>query len=72
MIDFVELMSDPNTDFASINPLPSSEIFLDFLRKRALDESVYVRKNALQVSKMKHISCAVPNVKFRSRSSRTS
>ena len=32
-------------------PLPHfiADTFLDFLRKRALDESVYVRKSALQV-----------------------
>ncbi len=48
-VDFVDLLSDPSADLASVNPLPSTESFLDFLRKRALDDSVYVRKNALQV-----------------------
>ena len=51
MLDFVELLSDPDTDFSSIDPLPSADVFLDFLRKRALDDSVYVRKNALQARK---------------------
>lgn len=31
------------------DPLPPASEFLDFLRKRALDDSVFVRKNALQV-----------------------
>lgn len=48
-VDFVELLQDPNVDLSSVKPLPSSQSFIDFLRKRALDESVYVRKNALQV-----------------------
>ena len=48
-VDFVELLQDPEADLSSLNPLPSSEAFIDFLRQRALDESVYVRKNALQV-----------------------
>ena len=49
MIDFATLL-ESNEDWAAINPLPSTDTFLDFLRKRALDESVYVRKSALQVS----------------------
>ena len=48
-VDFIELLQDPEADLSSVNPLPQSEAFIDFLRKRALDESVYVRKNALQV-----------------------
>ena len=43
------MLQDPEADLSSVNPLPQSEAFIDFLRKRALDESVYVRKNALQV-----------------------
>ncbi len=49
VIDFVELLSDPDADLAAVDPLPSTDAFMDFLRKRALDDSVYVRKNALQV-----------------------
>lgn len=50
MIDFVELLEDADDDdLARINPLPSTKSFIDFLRRRALDESVFVRKNALQV-----------------------
>ena len=48
-VDFVELLQDPEVDLSSVNPLPQSDAFIDFLRKRALDDSVYVRKNALQV-----------------------
>jgi hypothetical protein len=48
MIDFASLL-ESDEDWASVNPLPSTEAFIDFLRRRALDESVYVRKNALQV-----------------------
>jgi hypothetical protein len=47
--DFVKLLSDPSSDLCSVNPIPSTEDFVDFLRKRSLDDSVYVRKNALQV-----------------------
>jgi hypothetical protein len=43
------LLEEDDVDLAEIDPLPSTEAFLEFLRKRALDESVYVRKNALQV-----------------------
>lgn len=49
MVDFAELLGDESADLASINPLPSAACFTEFLRKRALDDSVYVRKNALQV-----------------------
>lgn len=48
-VDFIELLQDPDVDLTQIDPLPSSKVFIEFLRKRALDESVYVRKNALQV-----------------------
>ncbi len=47
-IDFVDLLSDASVELATMDPLPSTEAFMDFLRKRALDDSVYVRKNALQ------------------------
>ncbi|TRY62148.1 hypothetical protein TCAL_11306, partial [Tigriopus californicus] len=49
MVDFVELLGDEKADLARIHPLPSAACFTEFLRKRALDDSVYVRKNALQV-----------------------
>ena len=45
----MEILEDPDTDLSQINPLPSAHAFIDFLRRRALDDSVYVRKNALQV-----------------------
>ena len=48
-IDFVELLRDPQADLTKVNPLPSTDSFIDFLRRRALDDSVYVRKSALQV-----------------------
>ena len=48
-VDFFELLQNPCTDLSKVNPLPKSEEFIDFLRKRALDDSVFVRKNALQV-----------------------
>ncbi len=49
MIDFGVLLESEEADWSSVNPLPHPDAFLDFLRRRALDESVYVRKNALQV-----------------------
>eukprot|EP00095_Tigriopus_kingsejongensis_P003824 maker-scaffold2482_size15237-snap-gene-0.3 protein:Tk03824 transcript:maker-scaffold2482_size15237-snap-gene-0.3-mRNA-1 annotation:"condensin-2 complex subunit d3" len=49
MVDFVELLEDESKDLGAINPLPSAACFTEFLRKRALDESVYVRKNSIQV-----------------------
>ena len=48
-VDFVEILQDPEANLSEINPLPSTHAFIDFLRRRALDDSVYVRKNALQV-----------------------
>ena len=48
-MDFVEILKDPDADLSEVNPLPSTYAFIDFLRRRALDDSVYVRKNALQV-----------------------
>ena len=50
-VDFVEILEDPEADLSEVNPLPSAHAFIDFLRRRALDDSVYVRKNALQVRK---------------------
>jgi len=47
--DFVKLLQDPTSDLNRFDPVPSSDDFVDFLRRRALDDSVYVRKNALQV-----------------------
>lgn len=51
-VDFVEILEDPDADLSEVNPLPSTHAFIDFLRRRALDDSVYVRKNALQVNTM--------------------
>ena len=48
-LDFLKLLEDPSSDWSEVNPLPSTTSFIGFLRKLALDESVYVRKNALQV-----------------------
>ena len=51
-MDFVEFFSsdsDSAPDFSRIDPLPTSEVFIDFLKGRTLDDSVYVRKNALMV-----------------------
>jgi len=47
--DFVKLFQDPSSDLSNFDPVPSSDDFVDFLRRRALDDSVHVRKNALQV-----------------------
>ena len=47
--EFVDLLKDPSSDLSSFDPVPSSDSFIDFLRRRALDDSVNVRKNALQV-----------------------
>jgi len=44
-----ELLQDQEVDLEKIDPLPSSKDFIDFLRRRALDQSVFVRKSALQV-----------------------
>lgn len=54
-VNFVEILQDPEADLSEINPLPSTHAFIDFLRRRALDDSVYVRKNALQVSQISQI-----------------
>ncbi len=48
-VDFVEILEKPDADLTSVDPLPPSDVFLEFLRHRALDESVFVRKSALQV-----------------------
>ena len=48
-VDFLELLQDPEADLSNVNPLPKSQELVEFLRKRALDDSVYVRKNALLV-----------------------
>ena len=58
-VDFSELLQNSNADLSKVNPLPKSEDFIDFLRKRALDDSVFVRKNALQVLEniLKYYSC---------------
>ena len=54
----MEILQDPEADLSEINPLPSTHAFIDFLRRRALDDSVYVRKNALQVSHIFPINTA--------------
>ena len=65
-IDFVEILEDPEADLSGINPLPSTHSFIDFLRRRALDDSVYVRKNALQVRYMIHcIYHTPPHIMFK-------
>ena len=58
-VDFPELLQNSKADLSKVNPLPKSEDFIDFLRKRALDDSVFVRKNALQVLEniLKYYSC---------------
>lgn len=48
-VDFADLLQNPDADISKVNPLPKSDEFIDFLRKRALDDSVFVRKHALQV-----------------------
>ena len=47
--DFAELLQDPEADLSRVNALPSTDAFIEFLRRRALDDSVYVRRYALQV-----------------------
>ena len=44
------MLQDPDSDLSSVDPIPSTDDFVDFLQRRALDDSVYVRKNALPVS----------------------
>ena len=56
-MDFVEILKDPDADLSEVNPLPSTYAFIDFLRRRALDDSVYVRKNALQVGPLCCLHC---------------
>ncbi len=49
-VDFLELLQNlEDSDLSKVNPLPKSEDLIDFLRKRALDDSVFVRKHALAV-----------------------
>ena len=48
-VDFAEILQDPEANIDDIDPLPSTAVFIDFLRRRALDESVFVRKNALSL-----------------------
>ena len=48
-VDFFELLNSPDEDLKKVNPLPKSADFIEFLRRRALDDSVFVRKHALQV-----------------------
>ena len=44
---FTELLEKNNND--NVELLPSGQELIEFLRKRALDQSVFVRKSALQV-----------------------
>ena len=44
-----QLLEDEDTDLAAVDLLPSGAELIAFLRKRALDQSVFVRKSALQV-----------------------
>lgn len=51
-VDFLDLLGsieDKLDDNLNINPLPKSQDFIEFLRRRALDDSVFVRKHALAV-----------------------
>ena len=48
--DFVKMLQSENSDLQSVDPIPTTSDFVDFLRRRALDDSVFVRKNALQVN----------------------
>ena len=47
-VDFIRLLQDPEADVSEFNPLPSFEGLLELLRERAMDESVFARKYALQ------------------------
>ena len=60
----MELLQNSSADLSKVNPLPKSEDFIDFLRKRALDDSVFVRKHALQVLEniLKYYSCQSQDV----------
>ena len=48
-VSITELLASEDTDLANVDILPSGREIIQFLRKRALDQSVFVRKSALQV-----------------------
>ena len=48
-LDMAELLQAEDVDLTTIELLPSSSELVRFLRSRALDQSVFVRKSALQV-----------------------
>ena len=48
-VSITEMLDSEETDLENVDILPSSREIITFLRKRALDQSVFVRKSALQV-----------------------
>ena len=48
-VSITDMLDSEDTDLASVDILPSGREIITFLRKRALDQSVFVRKSALQV-----------------------
>ena len=48
-LSLTEVLEDPDLDLSSVDFLPSGDELIQFLRRRALDQSVFVRKSALQV-----------------------
>ena len=48
-VSITEMLDSEDTDLENVDILPSGREIITFLRKRALDQSVFVRKSALQV-----------------------
>ena len=48
-LSLTEVLEDPDLDLSSVDFLPSGDELIQFLSRRALDQSVFVRKSALQV-----------------------
>ena len=48
-VSITEMLQSEDTDLVNVDLLPSGRELIQFLRKRALDQSVFVRKSALQV-----------------------
>ena len=40
LLDFVSLLDDPDNDLSRVDPLPSTDALIDFLCRKARDDSV--------------------------------
>ena len=48
-LSLTDVLKDPNMDLPNLDFLPSGDELIQFLRRRALDQSVFVKKSAFQV-----------------------